>query len=805
MPKDEKRQTGGIVCPICGHESPSGTEKCENCYNVISSGASGAVQSPTVQAGGTDELTSIPGVGQAKAEILREAGYKSIKDIQDAKAEDLASIKGIGEKLATKIIKGARSVDGADGAGLADWLSGEEDGLSSWLSGEEKSPEAASATERSEPGHSDSLAKWLAGSEDGLDSWLDEPASRRAGAPATPPQELLEKEAELIQLRETLREKIGLIDSGGFDAQATVEELARTKAELDAERKASAALGEELDNVKRGSIAVIKFIKGQKGSGAEAEADNLADRLASEMARREKLELQIMEQDEIIKVLKERLEQNISELPPDAKELATIEATLAERGARMEAMERQLMAKEETLKDGIVSFVEGSKVTSKVQDKMIEQTEEYSKKEQEYVDRIHELETKLSTVEVEYKHREEMIKASAGSSGMLDPTIRRKLEDAQTLERTLMLRQQEIEKLKEDARIREEDFRKLKEPLAYKEAEMLRREEDLMFREKLLQEELKQVTQQKAEMTSMDEITLKKRLEELQAEVTAKEEEVRSKEKYLAAKEEELRTREQGLIGEEIDKREADRVLEIKQEKVKTGTSRLDDLLLGGIPFGSNVMIYGPPFAGKEVLVSAFIADGLKKGVPAMWIITEKSSKEIREEMAFVIPAYEEYEKRGLVRYIDSYSRSMGDDTKDEYTDYVDSPTDYDGLAKAIEKVAKDFKSKHEYYRVGFRSISTLIAYLDPNTAFRFLSPIAGRRKRDRAVSMFTIEKGVHGEQEIQMLGSLMDGMIEFKIENLNTFLSIKGISDVQSRAFIRYSATKSSVSIGSFSLDHIR
>ncbi len=104
-------------------------------------------------------------------------------------------------------------------------------------------------------------------------------------------------------------------------------------------------------------------------------------------------------------------------------------------------------------------------------------------------------------------------------------------------------------------------------------------------------------------------------------------------------------------------------MLEIKQEKVKTGTTRLDDLLLGGIPFGSNVMIYGPPFAGKEVLVDTFVAEGLKKGIPAMWIITEKSPKEIREEMVFVVPGYEEYEKRGLVRYIDSYSRSMGDES----------------------------------------------------------------------------------------------------------------------------------------------
>jgi KaiC/GvpD/RAD55 family RecA-like ATPase len=334
---------------------------------------------------------------------------------------------------------------------------------------------------------------------------------------------------------------------------------------------------------------------------------------------------------------------------------------------------------------------------------------------------------------------------------------------------------------------------------------MLRREEDLMFREKLLTEEQKKVARAQAEMSSVDEITLKKRLEELQAEVTTKEEEIRSKEKYLSGKEEELRMREQGVITEEIEKREADRQLEIKQEKVKTGTARLDDLLLGGMPFGSNVLVYGPPFTGKEVLMSAFIAEGLKKGIPALWVITEKSPKEIREEMMFVLSGYEEYEKKGLVRYVDAYSRSMGDESQDPYAEYIESPTDYESIQKAIETAAKAFKEKHEYYRVAFRSISTLIAYLDPGTAFRFLSPVVGRRKRDRAVAMYTIEKGVHGEQEIQMIGSVMDGMIEFKVENLNTFLAIRGIGDVQSRAYVRYSASKSSVTIGSFSLDHIR
>jgi len=398
-----------------------------------------------------------------------------------------------------------------------------------------------------------------------------------------------------------------------------------------------------------------------------------------------------------------------------------------------------------------------------------------------------------------------MVKITSGTGKGIDKEVLKKLEDVQRLERSLVLREKEVQQLKEELRIHEDEMKKIKEPMRYKEEEMLRREEDLMFREKLIQEEQKKVARAQAELTGQDEITLKKRLEELQSEVTAKEEEIRAKEKYLASKEEDLRLREQGVITDEIEKREADRQLEIKQEKIKTGTPRLDDLLLGGIPFGANVLVYGPPFTGKEVLMSVFIAEGLKKGVPAIWVMTEKSPKEIREEMMFVLSGYEEYEKRGLVKYVDAYSRSMGDESQDPYTEYIESPTDYESIQKAIESVSKAFKEKHQYYRVAFRSISTLIAYLDPGTAFRFLSPVVGRRKRDGAVAMYTIEKGVHGEQEIQMIGSLMDGMIEFKVENLNTFLAVKGICDVQSRAFIRYSASKSNVTIGSFSLDHIR
>jgi KaiC/GvpD/RAD55 family RecA-like ATPase len=259
------------------------------------------------------------------------------------------------------------------------------------------------------------------------------------------------------------------------------------------------------------------------------------------------------------------------------------------------------------------------------------------------------------------------------------------------------------------------------------------------------------------------------------------------------------------MIEDEITYREKERALEFQERKVKSGSPRLDDLLMGGLPIGSNIMIHGPPFIGKEVMTNTFAVEGLRKGIPVIMVLTDKTSKDVRDEMKYIVSGYEEYEKLGLVKYVDTYTRAMGDKSQDPHTIYIDEPNDHEKLGEVIENIAKEFKEKNDYYRVVFRSVSTLIAYSDPNSAFRFLSPMCGRRKKDEAVSLFIVEKGMHSEPEIQMLGSIMDGMIDFKVDQLKTFFSIKGISDVQSRAYIKYTATKSALTIGSFALDHIR
>ncbi len=470
--------------------------------------------------------------------------------------------------------------------------------------------------------------------------------------------------------------------------------------------------------------------------------------LEVETSKREELEEEVEKLRKKLEILKQEA---IKELPQDAKELKMREMELKEKEIQLEMKEKEL-----------------SLETSKTAGISPEQLEELKNMAQSAD--VQEILNKVKELTEEIAEKDKL-----------------------------------IEELKNDIRIKEEEMKKLQEMIKFKEDEISRREQDLMFREKKLEKELRNLQMAKNEVGNMDEIALKRRLENLEDEIKRKEEELRVKQKYLEAKERELKAKMEGLVEEEVAMAEDEIKAEIQEKKVKTGTKRLDDLLYGGIPIGSNVLIYGPPYSKKEVMVYSFMAEGLKKGIPAVWVLTDKTVMEIREAMSFVLPTYEQYEKMNLVYYVDAYSRSIGDSNQIEGVYYLDSQTDVDGIDNAVEEIAKKIKEKYPYYRLAFISLSTVMAYMDQQALLKFLQPFTTRRNRDKAVTLYLLEKGLHSENEIQMVGYLMDGMIEFKMEAHKTFLTVHGITEVQSRGWIEVTATKSSVNLGSFSLGHIR
>lgn len=68
----------------------------------------------------------------------------------------------------------------------------------------------------------------------------------------------------------------------------------------------------------------------------------------------------------------------------------------------------------------------------------------------------------------------------------------------------------------------------------------------------------------------------------------------------------------------------------------------------------SSVTLIGPPFIDKETATCLFIAEGLKKGGPAVIVTTSHPPFEIDVRIAPIMPAFKESDQLSLVHGIDA-------------------------------------------------------------------------------------------------------------------------------------------------------
>jgi KaiC/GvpD/RAD55 family RecA-like ATPase len=232
--------------------------------------------------------------------------------------------------------------------------------------------------------------------------------------------------------------------------------------------------------------------------------------------------------------------------------------------------------------------------------------------------------------------------------------------------------------------------------------------------------------------------------------------------------------------------------------KMHTGNPRLDDLLFGGFPKGSNVLIMGPAFIGKEVLTNVFLAEGRGNGEKTVVLNTDCTPDDIEGEWEIMTDGRTGH--GNLPSFVDVYSKPMGlDISPDARHIYLTDPTGFDEILRAIESL-----SEHKPFRLVVRSISTLLSYSDATKVYKFLQQLTSLVKKTGSVALYLIDPGMHTDPEIQTLGHLVDGSITFRTDGVKTFLSIQGIDDCQSRAWVQYQYNKKGLTLGSFALDKV-
>ena len=239
-------------------------------------------------------------------------------------------------------------------------------------------------------------------------------------------------------------------------------------------------------------------------------------------------------------------------------------------------------------------------------------------------------------------------------------------------------------------------------------------------------------------------------------------------------------------------------------DRLPTGTSRLDDLLLGGLPPKSHLVLVGDAFVGKEIVLYSFVAEGLKRGEPSIIVTATRTPAEVAQSLGVVLPQFREYEQMGMVTWIDASGPVS--ESSDPHRLVTKGADDRAGILSNLVKAAKSAEGeKQAPFRVGFLGLAGVLAHGDERASFSFLQNVVGILKPRNALAVYSLEGAALSDAQVETLLSRMDGAIVFRQDRDKTFLSVKGLGEVQTRDWVECRATNRALVVGSFALERIR
>ena len=744
---------------------------------------------PTSAGAPVEELARSLGVSLDTAERLVKAGHGSVAAARELSSETLTGL-GISAEEAARI----RPSNGEPGAASLD----SDRIVERWAGTVRRTDRARRRRPQVAPKEStEVLKKWVDGDDRAMEEWIrssepDRPAPavatppvtapRTAEGPAPPAPTEVAAAAPVLEREETVvRWLTGLLDrvkTDQFDPTTMIQEVQDLQRTLFDERTKRKQLEDEVEHVKRGSIAVIKYVRSREAKDRE---------------------LALRSKDDEIAELKLRLLALEGVDGPRAVEVSAPRVARAER--------------EPSPTPSVDSADAVEKATREVDQRL---RDEFGQREHEYIERETELRRRIVQLEGDVRSLSSQTEAARDREtiltkerGPVGEELTRRLEQVEQRERDLVSRENELRTRFEEIRLNAEENERRRSLAEFKEGELAAYDQQLQTRRQALDIEARRLEELRRDVGPPGSAPsdAARRAEDLRHQLSKKEEELRAREGQLRERLQELERMSGQTAEAEANRMHAEAVADVNEVKVKSGVRRLDDLLYGGFPVGSQILVNGPAHTGKDVLARLFSAEGLRLGIPSIWVVTDKTYQQVREDLAGLYPGFAEAEKKGMIRYADLYSRSVGA-TPTGVGVRFHSATDknvLDQLSETVNSFAVELKEKFQSYRLIFESVSTVTAYLDTAATFRFLQPFVGRRKIDGAVSYYELDSGMHSESDLETLEHMVDGSINLKVEQMKTLLAIRGIGEAQARSWVGYSFTKRSFNLGSFSLEHIR
>ena len=170
--------------------------------------------------------------------------------------------------------------------------------------------------------------------------------------------------------------------------------------------------------------------------------------------------------------------------------------------------------------------------------------------------------------------------------------------------------------------------------------------------------------------------------------------------------------------------------------RVKTGIDGLDQVLDGGYPRGTNILVTGPSGTGKTIFCAQFIYKGLRDyNENGIFVTLEEKPKNLRKGMLSLGWDFKKYEDEGKLIIIDAASIRSGLATKEKYK--MPKGFDTDNLLIGIHKAAKEIGAT----RIVVDSLPSLELHLNDTALIRkSIFRISSLLLETRMTSLLTTE-----------------------------------------------------------------
>ncbi|HOC77218.1 MAG TPA: gas vesicle protein GvpD [Methanofastidiosum sp.] len=129
------------------------------------------------------------------------------------------------------------------------------------------------------------------------------------------------------------------------------------------------------------------------------------------------------------------------------------------------------------------------------------------------------------------------------------------------------------------------------------------------------------------------------------------------------------------------------------EERVKTGIKGLDELIEGGLPKSSSILLSGEAGTGKTIFSLQYIYSGAKDyGEAGIYVTFEEKPEELRREALQFGWDLKKYETKKKIVILDAASLRVGVPSDEDF--YMKSDVDLKSLLSKLYEIAMDIDAK---------------------------------------------------------------------------------------------------------------